>query len=175
MKSFYTTSLAVFVLLLFTAMTCNEVEPEPMNMVPDETMLEAAPGFSLTSDAGTQVALDDFSGMPLVIFFFGNSCPLCISAAPKIEAEIAQAFVGEIGIVGIDTWNGNQSSVMNFRNTTGVSFPLLLQGSSVAADYSTTYDRLVVVDATGKIAFKGATGASADVSKVVSVVQELLK
>ena len=48
--------------------------------------------------------------------------------------------------LGLDVWDGNSSSVDAFETVTEVSFPLLLNASSVARDYETTYDRIVVID-----------------------------
>lgn len=156
------------------AVNCTEADPTPVDMTPGE--LDTAPGFTLNNDDGSPVSLTDFEGKPLVIFFFGNTCPLCISSAPSIESMITQSFSGDVmAIIGIDTWDGNQASVVNFRSRTGVTFDLLLKGSSIASDYGTTYDRLVVVDGDGKIAFKGSSGASNDITKVVNLLTELTK
>ena len=77
-------------------------------------------------------------------------------------------------MIGIDVWDGNQESVVNFRNRTGVTFDLLLQGSSVGSAYATTYDRLFVLNAKGEFVHKGSTAAGNDVPKVVSVLNDLL-
>jgi hypothetical protein len=63
---------------------------------------------------------------------------------------------------------------MSFKDNTMVSFPLLLNASSVARAYDTTYDRLLVIDKNGKIALKGRRGATNDVSIIKSKVDELL-
>lgn len=174
-------SIYSLILLLFLAViSCSTVDPEVEEMMdPDEmdpdTMLEAAPGFTLTSLNGSQVSLSDFAGKPLVIFFFGNSCPLCIGAGPKIQSDIREAFsTGDVAMIGIDVWDGNSASVQNFKDQTGVTFDLLLEGSETAAKYSTTYDRLFVLNKKGEFVHKGTTGASSDVEDVVMVIQELL-
>jgi hypothetical protein len=77
-------------------------------------------------------------------------------------------------ILGLDTWNGNANSVDAFKTTTGVTFPLLLNASTVATDYSTTYDRLVIIDKDGTVAFKGTRGAGNDVAAVKEKVEEIL-
>ena len=102
-----------------------------------------APAFTLESVGGNNVSLSDLTGSkPVVIFFFGNSCPLCKASAPSVESKINAAFKSQINMIGIDTWDGNKSSVQNFASSTGVTFDLLLKGSSVQSNYNTTYDRL---------------------------------
>lgn len=135
-----------------------------------------APSFSLTSVDGGLVSLSDFSGKPLVIFFFGSSCPNCIAGAPSVESKIHQVFSSDkMAIVGIDTWDGNESTVKNFRNTTDVTFDLLLNGSSIETKYNTTYDRLFVVDGEGKVAFKGNSSAAGTINEVVTVLEGLIQ
>ena len=58
-------------------------------------------------------------------------------------------------VLGLDQWDGNEASVMAFKTATNVTFPLLLNASGVATDYQTTFDRIIVIDKSGKIAFSG--------------------
>ncbi len=168
--------VSILLFLLVVGLSgCEEasVNPGGMNTPPPPT--DTAPPFTLTSVDGGLVSQSSFLGKPLVIFFFGSSCPLCVSSAPTVESGIKQNYQNnEINIIGIDTWDGNQVTVENFRNTTNVTFDLLLMGSSVEKAYGTTYDRLVVIDADGKIVFKGSTSASNDVDDVQNVLEDLL-
>ena len=168
---------AVVLVMLSSIISCSTMAPDVDEMMdPDETdPIGTAPDFTLTSVDGGEVTLADFSGKPLVIFFFGNGCPLCISSSPKIQSKITNAFSSnDMAIIGIDTWDGNQSSVMNFRNNSGLSFDLLLEGSTVAADYSTTYDRLIVINGKGEIVFQGTSAAGKDVDKVATILTNLI-
>lgn len=142
---------------------------------PDTTT--KAPDFSLTSSDGNQVKLSDFAGKVVVVFFFGNSCPSCKAAAPSIQSKLATPYSSNSNyqILGLDQWDGNKASVQSFKTATGVSFPLLLSASSVATNYKTTYDRLVVIDKSGNIVFSGKQGASSDVDAVKAKVDQLLK
>jgi hypothetical protein len=78
-------------------------------------------------------------------------------------------------ILGLDQWNGNTAKVQGFKNTTSVGFPLLLNASVIVTSYKSTYDRLVVIDKSGKIVFNGTQGASSDISAAKAKVDELLK
>jgi peroxiredoxin len=136
-----------------------------------------APDFILNSTDGAQVKLSNYTGKVVVVFFFGNSCPSCKAAGPSIQAKLATPYASNSNyqILGLDQWDGNTASVQSFRTIAGVSFPLLLNASSVAASYKTTYDRLVVIDKSGNIAYSGTQGAGADADKVKIKVDELLK
>lgn len=147
------------------------------NPTPTPETTTKAPAFSLSSSDGNQINLSDFTGKVVVIFFFGNSCPSCKAAAPSIQSKLAAPYSSNSNyqIIGLDQWDGNKASVQSFKTVTGVSFPLLLSASTVAASYKTTYDRLVVINKSGNIVFSGTQGASGDVDAVKAKVDELLK
>jgi len=137
---------------------------------------ELAPGFTLKSLDGADVSLSDFKNKVVVLFFFGNNCPSCKAVAPNVESMLVTPYASNTGymVLGLDQWNGNAASVQAFKTATNVTFPLLLNASGVAADYKTTYDRLVVIDKTGKIVFSGMQLASSDLSAAKTKVMELL-
>ena len=80
----------------------------------------------------------------------------------------------DFAIIGIDQWNGNAAAVERFEESAGVTFPLGLKGSGVANAYGTTYDRLVLVNQGGTIAFRGKRIAANDLDEVVNMVKRLL-
>ena len=135
-----------------------------------------APGFTLKSLDGSDVSLSNFTNKVVVLFFFGNNCPSCKAAAPDVESMLVTPFASETDyvVLGLDQWNGNAASVEAFKATTNVTFLLLLNASSVAADYKTTYDRIVVIDKGGNIAFKGTQSASSDIAAAKAKVMEVL-
>lgn len=155
-------------------MSCKDGAAEVIDSMNDTNV--AAPDFNLASIDAGDVKLEDFAGKPLVIFFFGSTCPRCKGSAPKIETNINSVYAdSQIGLIGIDTWNGNLAAVEGFRATTNTSFNLLLNGSSVQSDYMTTYDRLFVIDKDGIIVHAGTTAAGSDISNVTSAIDKLLE
>jgi len=135
-----------------------------------------APEFSLKSVSGSQINLSDYKDKVVVLFFFGNACPSCKAAAPNVESMLSAPFSSrsDFQILGLDQWNGNVNSVQAFKASTGVTFPLLLGAADVAANYKTTYDRIVVIDKSGKIVFSGTQGAAADIVAVKAKIEMLL-
>ena len=104
---------------------------------------DPAPDFEvdlLEPDSAT-FKLSDQEGKVVLVFLFGNTCPSCLSAGSDVETSIYQVFKDNTNFtaIGIDTWDtsSNKSSVTEFKNTTGISFPLALKGGSIAATYQT--------------------------------------
>ncbi len=177
MRSISIVSFVVLVVLTMVSCSGDESDSSTTPTTSPVSTGTKAPDFSLNSSDGKQVKLSDYSGKVVVLFFFGNTCPSCKAAAPSIESKLATPYAtnSNYQIIGLDQWDGNLASVQSFKSTTGVSFPLLLTGSSVAASYKTTYDRLVVIDKTGNIAFTGTKGAASDADAVKATVDQLLK
>ena len=181
------TLICFLALAVLSITSCAEEDPNDMtgmqggnnnnnNNNPPATVGESAPSFSLSSSSGGSVSLADFEGKPLVIFFFGSSCPNCIASAPAVESDLFQAYSSDVvSLIGIDTWDGNLAAVDNFQSTTGVTFDLLLNGSNVESNYGITYDRLVIVDADGILAFKGSTAARSNIDDVKEALNEMLE
>ena len=176
MKSFQ----AIFVMLILLLVTsCSKDEkPEPQTPPDDNNPdnMKTAPAFSLTSLDGGTVSLADLTNKVVVLFFLGNSCPLCKASAPVVESSIHQVYSSNSNVVvlGLDQWDGNAASVTSFKNSTGVTFPLLLNASGVASDYGTTYDRLIVIGKDGKIKFSGNQAARNQAGSVATLIQSLL-
>ncbi len=181
MKQYYSFSLKQFgaisakltfiltVLFLFSA--C-EKDGDPVAPLIDGE----APSFTLSSADGSLIKLSDYKNKVVVLFFFGNNCPSCKAAGPNVESMLVKPFASnsDYQVLGLDQWNGNLASVQSFKSAAGVSFPLLLQAAGVATSYNTTYDRLVVIDKSGKIVFSGTQGAAADIAAVKAKVETLL-
>gem|GEM_PF-1266549 len=142
-----------------------------------ESTLTSAPNFSMTTTTGATLELSDYAGKNLVIFFFGNACPPCRSIAPSIESRIHQAYIDNdnLEIIGGDQWDGNNASVDAFANVTGATFPLGVMASGTAADFGTTYDRLVIINTNGKIVFTGSNRVSNHLDEAVEIIEGLLE
>ena len=135
-----------------------------------------APTFSLQTSTGENINLSDFEEKVITLFFFGHGCSPCRGIAPSIQDQLADSFSSndDYVILELDVWDGNSSAVDAFEAVTGVNFPLLLNASSVARNYETTYDRIVVIDQNGGIAFSGTKPASGDLEAVKTLIDSLL-
>lgn len=171
-----TFSMLFGTLVAFTSCNNDDDDMDPVEMS-DETKTTMAPAFELKSLTGSTVKLSDFKNKVVVLFFFGNGCPSCKAAAPNVQTMIQNTFGSNASfmLLGIDQWDGNMASVESFMKSTGVTFPLLMMGSATAKSYSTTYDRLVVIDKNGNIMFSGTQGAANDLAAAKAKIEMLLK
>ena len=178
-----TTLLIKVVVVSFMFYTCSPTEDvDPGNSNTNNPSAggnsgDSAPDFQLTTLDGNDFKLSDQSDKVVVLFFFGNSCPSCKAVAPTIEEKLNVAYTSKTDyvIVGLDQWDGSSQSVESFKTVTEVTFPLLLNASDVAGQYKTTYDRLVVIDKSGKIVHKGSRSAANEISTVMAAIDDLLK
>lgn len=137
---------------------------------------DPAPDFTFKDLSGEDITLSEKTGKVVMLFLFGNTCPFCIAAGPKVEADIYEQFKNNehFEAYGLDLWNGSGSQVESFMSKAGISFPLLLDAGSVSTLYKTTYDRIIVIDSKGNIKHKGSTSASNDISNAVNAITEAL-
>lgn len=165
-------SMAILLVFALALSSCSKDDDmdEPLEMS------AGAPEFTLKSLAGSNVSLSNFENKVVVLFFFGNNCPSCKAAAPNVESNLVTPFSSKTDyiVLGLDQWNGNAASVEAFKKVTAVTFPLLLSASGVASDYKTTFDRIVVIDKAGNIAFNGTQSASSDIAAAKAKVIALL-
>ena len=140
---------------------------------------ESAPDFTLTSLSNEQITLSDLKGKVVYIFFFGANCPHCRDNGPVTETDIYQNFKDNDNFValGLDTWNTSASDVNTFKNITGITYPLLLNARQALVDYygnSSAYDRSVVIDINGNIAYKGTSFVNNDYEDVNESIEDEL-
>lgn len=138
-----------------------------------------APDFTHTSLDGTEISLTDFQGKVVYLFFYGAGCPHCRTNGPVTETQIHQSFESNPNFValGLDTWNQSSADNLSFRNTTGISYPLLLNARQTLVNYygsSSAYDRSVVIDTDGVIVYQGNGFVNTDTDAVIDLIQSEL-
>ncbi len=163
MKTIFTFIIALFMFVTLPALSQDEGS--------------AAPDFTLEQLSGGNFKLSEQSGKVVLIFWMGWNCSLCRAAAPSVKEDLVDVFQSNDDFVAIavDTWDGNSSGVSSFQSQTGLNVNYLLNGSSVANNYNTTYDRLAVVDKSGVLVHKGTTAASSDLTKTKDAITEALQ
>ncbi len=137
---------------------------------------ESAKDFTLKDLSDANYKLSSKEGKVILIFMVGYNCSFCISSARDVKSQLVDVYGSNNNFeaVVIDVWDGNKTAVEGFKTQTGLNAVFLQKGSSVASDWSATYDRLFVVDGKGKIAFRGTRNAKTDVPLVKSAVQTAL-
>lgn len=136
-----------------------------------------APSFNLDKVDGGSFNLADQAGKVVFIFTFGHSCSHCIANGPNTQSGIYNVYKDNANFVavGIDAWNGSAGQVQSYRASTNITYPLLLNGGTMVSAYSTTYDRMIVIDQSGVIRYKSTNNASPTVvSQASDVISDLL-
>jgi len=161
--------------VLFSAGSLSSCKKKEQD-IPADTTRTMAPGFSLVTTSDDTLSLSEYQGDVVVLFFLGYGCKFCKESAPDVQQMLVNPYSGrtDYHLLGLDVWNGTPAQVESFRNETGVSFPLLMQASGVSQQYGTTNDRLVVIDRTGYIRFRGNQAAMKDVASAMDIVNQLL-
>ena len=92
-----------------------------------------APEFTLTSDAGESVALTDFRGKPVVLYFYPrNDTPGCTRQACGIR-DAWDAFE-ERGAVVLGVSPDSETSHVRFKQKLGLPFTLLADPDHATAE-----------------------------------------
>ena len=152
-------------------------------MVPAVSLLaqdegDTAPDFTFTALDGNSISLSDYSGKVVFLFLFGNSCPACKVIGNDTETRVNEVYGPDENFqaLGLDLWNSSSSAatVSGFQYHTGITYPLLLQAGDITNTYSTTYDRVIVIDPQGYIAHKGKEPTSGDLNNAIAVIDSLM-
>jgi hypothetical protein len=138
---------------------------------------QVAPDFTLKTLENSDYVLSGNRGKVILAFMVGYGCPLCIASSPDVKAELQNMFGSnsKFQFLVIDTWDGSTTALNGFKNNTGLDAIYLQKGGSVATSWSTTYDRLIVIDAQGKMVFKGGKAARSDVNSAKTAIETALK
>jgi len=137
---------------------------------------EAAPAFEIQTTDGDTLSLDQFEDKVLVLFFFGAECPPCRRVGPDVESMVHQSFINNdnFAIIGADQWDRNDASVIDFVHFTGITFPVGRLGSTMAADYGTTFDRMVILNRDSEIVYRSPGRVSGLLDEAISIIEDLL-
>ncbi|TKD01388.1 thioredoxin-dependent thiol peroxidase [Polyangium fumosum] len=126
---------------------------------------EAAPAFSLLSDAGTTVSLSDFAGKRVVLYFYPkDDTPGCTREACAFQDNLA-TLQGK-GAVVLGVSRDSVNSHVKFKAKYSLGFPLLADTDGAVhraygawgtkTNYGRTFEgalrTTVIIDAQGRIA-----------------------
>lgn len=134
--------------LLFSACGTSE-EPAAQQQAQEAARPAAAPAakdsapyvkkdtyFRLPNSAGAEIDLASYSGKPVLLIFFTETCPYCRKAAPFMQKAASAYGPKGLSTIGICTQDSAQAAV-NFASDFGLTFPLAYKGKGIAANYRT--------------------------------------
>lgn len=134
-----------WIILAVIAVTSNLV-------VAQQNAKQAAPQWSLQTQAGDTLSSADFAGQPLIIHFWATWCPYCKKLQPGLE-RLHQAYAEQgLQVIGISFREDDGADPAGVLADRGISFTTLVQGEQVAADFGVTgTPTTVFVDSNGDI------------------------
>lgn len=138
---------------------------------------DTAADFTYKDLEGATHSLSDYKGKVLFLFVFGNRCFNCKAIGNDTETRVNQVYKQkqDFQALGLDTWSlSTVANVGNFQMATGITYPLLLQASNIEQLYSTTYDRIIIVDREGIIRHKNkSVDTEDDLNNAIAVLEQL--
>lgn len=147
---------------------------EGRGTIPSAALLgEPAPEATFTDFEGTEQALADYQGRPLVLNFFASWCSPCVAEMPDLET-VSREHAEEVGFLGLnvqDTVEDGRSIVTE----TGITYPVGRDpdGSILAQFRGITMPTTVFLDAEGTVVRVHAGQVSADNLRQI-IEQDLL-
>lgn len=161
-----------FVCAVFILSACQGVQNDFSGIVGQK-----APAFTLYNTDGNSVNLMNFKGKVIVLFFFGNACPICKAEVPVFKEVLINPYANNTDYVvfGLDYWNGSIENVRSFGSETGIKIPLLLDAGNIGSNYKTVYNRIILIDKNLNVVFSGTREVSFDVLDVQAKIDNLLK
>lgn len=135
----------VIILSIFSLMcvTCNSRESS-------KTSINGAHDFTLLSLDGESITLSQLKGNVVVIDFWTTWCPPCRNSIPHFISLYGKYKDQGLIILGISP--EDQQTLVNFRNSNQVSYPILLGNKDVAQAYDVqAIPKTIFIDKKGKI------------------------
>ena len=137
---------------------------------------QQAPNFTLADLSGTTHSLTDYRGKVVVIDFFGADCSACKSSATNDLVPLYNSYYrddGRVQFLSVEVTGASAAyTSSNFVNPTGITWPVLVGGTSnLLSSYgSTSTPTVYVLDSAGNVAL--AT-TSIDSSTLKSTIDKL--
>lgn len=130
----------------------------------DIALGQPLPAFSKSQLGGGSLSPSQYPGKVIVLALFGYACPFCISDGPSVQANLQQAYSvshpGQVQVLGIDMWNGTASQVNVYRQQTGATYPLGLNGATTTGGNVETlvgpFDNYLVISKQGIVRYHAA-------------------
>jgi len=112
-----------------------------------------APDFTLRTPSGTQVHLASLHGHPVLVNFWGVSCPPCRHEVAVLQAAWTAHRSQGLIILGVDEQVDDAQSVAAFASERGVTYPMLLDPKQTVVPYYGVKDlpQSMLVDARGVV------------------------
>lgn len=139
------------------------------------TVGDSAPTFSIKTDSGRTLSIDNFGGRLLVLNFWATWCAPCIEELPSLN-EFQKRFASSgVVVLGVSV-DKDEKAYRTFLDRARVSFLTARDpANKINADYGTfQYPETYIIDAKGKVVQKIVGPENWSDERVVSLVKSLL-
>jgi peroxiredoxin len=139
---------------------------------------DLAPSFTLRDLDGTDHTLTSYRPHPVLLMFLECDAASSITLAPIVESEVHEVYAGQgLTVLGMECRGCTLEELDNFRNQTGVEFPILRSAASTQASYGVPSDSFVLIDGGGIVRYLSlGPGTDAYNSSAVRLaIEELLR
>ena len=139
---------------------------------------EEAPDFSLTDLDGLEHTLSGYSSHPVLLMFLACDTDVSHALAPLVQIDLQEVYASEdFRVLGIESGGGSLEEVTQFRNVTGVHFPLLLDGAETRLVYDVPATSFVLVDGSSVVRYLslGPGQEAYDPQALRSAIDEILR
>ncbi len=112
---------------------------------------QIAPGFQAKTLDGKEVSLDDYSGRPVVLYFFAPWCKICAATSSNVS-DFYRENREKVQVLGVALSYRLPSEVEAFANNHELDFPVLLGSEQVAQQYRVDkFPTFYFIDEQGRI------------------------
>lgn len=113
---------------------------------------DSAPDFTVTTDSGKQVSVENFGGRLLVLNFWATWCPPCINELPALNQMAEELKSSGVVVVGISV-DKDKAAYDRFMKRVRLNFETARDPeANIAADYGTfKYPETYVISRDGKV------------------------
>lgn len=121
------------VVLLAGALTAGCIAPPPAAK-PSPLIGIESPDFALEQLDGDRVSLGDYPSRPVLLAFWARGCPFCRAEVTDLQRLHAKHASEGLVVLAVNAWDENPAALRVFAREKGLTYPILLNGSTVAKD-----------------------------------------
>ncbi len=131
-----------------------------------------APLWTLPTPDGGSISLEDLRGKVVIMDFWATWCAPCREVMPGLQ-ELHETYGDELVVIGVNTWE--QEDPAAFMAENGYTYPIVIQGDEVAAEYFVEgIPTFYVIAQDGTVAFHAVGADPANEEALAEILETLL-